>query len=339
MPKKEKARAVGVGIDVSKGSLAVCVRREGGVEKGLSVTNDAAGVAKLARDLAGCACPVVMEATSHYNWLVAVTLSEAGLDVRVINPILAGKYIKGSVRMVKSDPADAATLARMSEVEPKLPPRFSATRESLVWRKKYGLSETLKRKCSEMRRAVAGAREAASSLGTDASVAVARAEVALHALDAEARAMGKKLALEAAELSGGLAARLATVPGVSASAAGLACQLLSVGGGRNAKSWVAFAGLDVSVRQSGRWNGKCRLTKRGSPTLRRRLYCCAWGATRHDARFAALYASLREADHSYVESLIIIARKIVRLMYHIASDPSATYVEALAFPDAKPIIA
>ena len=339
MPRKEKARASGVGIDVSKGSLAICVRREDGVEKGLSVTNDAAGVAKLARALAGCACPVVVEATSHYNWLVAVTLSEAGLDVRVINPILARKYIKGSVRMVKSDPADAATLARMAEVEPGLPPRFSATRESLVWRKKYGLSETLKRKCSEMRRAVAGAREAASSLGADATATVARAEVALHALDAEARTMEKALASEAATLSGGLAARLATVPGVSASAAGLACQLLSAGSGRSAKSWVAFAGLDVSVRQSGTWQGRCRLTKRGSPTLRRRLYCCAWGATRHDARFAALYASLREAGRSYTETLVIIARKIVRLMFRIASDPSAIYVEALAFPVPKPIVA
>lgn len=279
---------------------------------------------------------MVMEATSHYNWLVAVTLSEAGLDVRVINPILTAKYTKSKVRMVKSDPADAALLARMAEAEPKLPPRFSATRESLAWRKEYGLLETVRRKCSELRMAVAGAREAAASLGLDAPADLGPAEDALRALDSAARKAEAALAAKAAALSGGLADRLATVPGVSMSAAGLACQLLSAGPGRDAKSWVAFAGLDVSVRQSGSWHGRVRLTKRGSPALRRRLYCCAWGAARNDPRFKRYYEELRAAGRAYVEALVIIARKIVRLMFRIASDPSATYVEALAFPAPKP---
>lgn len=336
---KDGARAVGVGIDVSKRDLSVCVRREGGAEERLTVGNDAAGIRRLLAALGGCACRIVLEATSHYSWLAAVSLSEAGMDARVINPLLARKYTKSAVRMVKSDPADAAVLARMAEAEPDLPPRFSATRESLVWRKKYGLSETLKRKCSEMRRAVAGLREAASSLGADASAAVGRAEAALRALDREARAMEKALAAEAAAISGGLAGRLSTVPGVSASAAGLACQLLATGGGRDAKSWVAFAGLDVSVRQSGEWRGRSRLTKRGSPSLRRRLFCCAWGAVMHDERFAAYYRSLRDAGRSYVEALVIVARKIVRLMFLIASDPAAEYDGALAFPAPKAPVA
>jgi transposase len=337
--RNEKARAAGVGIDVSKRELVACVRREGGAEKILRAGNDAAGARKLLAALGGCACRVVIEATSHYSWLAAVTLSEAGMDVRVINPILTAKYSKSGVRMVKSDPADAATLALMAESDPKLPARFSATREGLAWRKEYGLFETLRRKCSEMRVAVAGAREAAASLGLDASADLAPAEVALRALDAAARKAGAALAARAAALSGGLAERLATIPGVSMSAAGLACQLLATGGGRDAKSWVGFVGLDVSVRESGSWRGRARLTKRGSPALRRRLFCAAWGAVMHDGRFGAYYGSLRAAGRSYVEALVIVARKIVRLMFRISSEPGATYDEAKAFPAPKPAAA
>jgi transposase len=337
--RKEKSRAVGVGIDVSKTELAVCVRREGGALERSTVANGAAGVRRLVRSLAGCACPIVTEATSHHGWLAAVSLVEAGLDARVINPILAVKYTKSGVRMVKSDPADAATLALMAEVDGKLPPTFSATREGLAWRKEYGLVETLKRKCSEMRVAVAGAREAAASLGLDASAGLAPAEGALKALDAAARKAEAALAARAAGLSGGLAARLATIPGVSASAAGLACQLLATGGGRDAKSWVAFAGLDVSVRQSGAWRGKSRLTKRGSGALRARLYCCAWGAVRNHARFRALYDELRAKGRKHAEALVIIARKIVRTMFAVASGRAVRYDEALAFPAGKASVA
>lgn len=330
-----KARAVGVGIDVSKRELVVHVSREGGASDAFRVPNDEAGARRLVKSLAGVSCRIVLEATSHYGWLAAVSLVEAGMDARVINPVLTAKYSKGSVRKVKSDPADAATLARMAEAEPGLPPRFSATREALAWRKEYVLCETVKRKCRELRTAVAGAREAAASVGAGVPADLSAVEAALRALDAAARKAEKSLAEAASALSGGLAARLETVPGVSASAAGLACQLLSVGEGRDAKSWVAFAGLDVQVRQSGSWSGKVRLTKRGSPALRHRLFCCAWGAVRNDAAFSSWYDELRKAGRAYSESLVIIARKIVRTMFAIASTPGAEYDEALAFPPKK----
>lgn len=336
MPRKAKARAVGVGIDVSKRELAVCVRREGGALERSTVANDAAGVRRLARGLAGCACPIVTEATSHYGWLAAVSLVEAGLDARVINPILAVKYTKSGVRMVKSDPADAATLALMAERDGSLPPTFALSREALAWRKEYGLFETLKRKCAEARKAIAGAREALACVGVAPSAGLAAAEASLKALDSAARKAEASLAARAAELSGGLAGRMSTVPGVSASMAGLACQLLAVGEGRDSGSWVAYAGLDVSVRQSGEWRGRSRLTKRGSATLRRRLFCCAWGAVRHDAAFRAAYDGLRESGRSYVEALVIVARKLVRILFEIASGRSESYDASLAWPARKP---
>jgi transposase len=38
---------------------------------------------------------------------------------------------------------------------------------------------------------------------------------------------------------------------------------------------VAYAGLDIAVRQSGKWRGEAKLSKRGSGRLRRILYMTA----------------------------------------------------------------
>ncbi|OUS26643.1 hypothetical protein A9Q98_10035 [Thalassotalea sp. 42_200_T64] len=99
---------------------------------------------------------------------------------------------------------------------------------------------------------------------------------------------------------------------------------------KNANSWVAFAGMDTSVRQSGTWKGKGKMTKRGNPYLRKRLYNAAWGAKMHDEHFKAYYDQLRSRGRGYVESLCIIAKKILRIAYqvrvnHIKYDPKVAF--------------
>src|SRR4030042_1073534 len=65
------------------------------------------------------------------------------------------------------------------------------------------------------------------------------------------------------------------------------------------KQWIAYAGLDVSRRQSGKWKGRCRLTKRGNAYLRKRLFCAAWGAKMHNEKFRKYYDGLREKGRTY----------------------------------------
>ena len=47
-------------------------------------------------------------------------------------------------------------------------------------------------------------------------------------------------------------------------------------------------GLDVRIRESGRFKGKRKLTKQGEPELRRLLFCAAHPARTHQ-RFADYY--------------------------------------------------
>jgi transposase len=56
---------------------------------------------------------------------------------------------------------------------------------------------------------------------------------------------------------------------------------------------LAFAGLDPRIRQSGRWTGTPRMSKRGSPHLRRAVMLAAAGAAQRDTWCAAIYNRYR----------------------------------------------
>ena len=49
----------------------------------------------------------------------------------------------------------------------------------------------------------------------------------------------------------------------------------------NVDPFIAFVGLDVRVRQSGRWQGRRKLTKSGDGEIRRLLFNAAMQARRN----------------------------------------------------------
>ena len=116
-----------VGIDVSKATIDVAFVYTDG-ESSERYSNDETGIGLVLVKLQETTglYKVVMESTGRYHLLAALRLSEAGVDVRVINPLLAKPYYGGQIRKVKTDKADARVLARMALLEPKLPAQFGS---------------------------------------------------------------------------------------------------------------------------------------------------------------------------------------------------------------------
>jgi transposase len=83
---------------------------------------------------------------------------------------------------------------------------------------------------------------------------------------------------------------------------------------------VAFAGLDVKVVQSGEFTGtQGKLTKRGSPFLRRALWLAANVAAFKDPTMSEYYQSLRlRGKHHYV-AISAVARKLCNIIFAILS--------------------
>lgn len=320
-----------VGIDVAKSMLSVCVRYPNGTEHALAIRNINADITeKLLPLVAQCTGKVVMESTGHYHWLVALVLTEAGHDVRVVNPILAKQYTSGNVRKVKTDPADASGLARMAAVADNLPPRFSLGKNALYLRKKLAMLHSMGRGLQTLTASLRSVEDAQTILDIHDSAAVSALREAIATLKKTLGKLERECVRDAKQdtQTAEAATLLVSIPGVSEFCAILALQWFHHMPGTTAKSWVAYAGLDISSRSSGTWKGTCRLTKRGNVFLRRRLYSAAWGAVMNNADFKAYYDQLRMAEgRAHVEALIIIARKIVRTMFtvmqtHSMYDPS-----------------
>ena len=72
---------------------------------------------------------------------------------------------------------------------------------------------------------------------------------------------------------------------------------------------VAYAGLDVTVRQSGKWRGQRKVSKRGSGAVRRALYMAAvHSLTQEDSAFRAYYQHLVERGLPKMSAVMAKAR-------------------------------
>lgn len=89
----------------------------------------------------------------------------------------------------------------------------------------------------------------------------------------------------------------------------------------NAKALVAYAGLDATVKASGKFEGtRNRISKRGSPTLRNSLWMAAVTARRFNPELKAYYDTKRsQGKHSGVATGAV-ARRLVHLIYSIWKD-------------------
>ena len=105
-----------VGIDVSKGKSTVTIRRPGDevvmqprdIPHTQSAVND---LIRLIKNLDG-ETKVCMEHTGRYYEPIATWLSNAGIFVSAVNPILIKDFSDGSLRSPKTDKADSKEIAR-----------------------------------------------------------------------------------------------------------------------------------------------------------------------------------------------------------------------------------
>ena len=84
---------------------------------------------------------------------------------------------------------------------------------------------------------------------------------------------------------------------------------------------VAFAGLDVRVSQSGEFNGtRQKLSKRGSPYLRRAIWLAASRAAFCDDILSEYYNGLRARGKHHLTAVGAVARKLCNIIYAILKE-------------------
>jgi transposase len=90
---------------------------------------------------------------------------------------------------------------------------------------------------------------------------------------------------------------------------------------KSADQYVAYAGLDPSSYRSGDTiDRRGKISKRGSPTLRRALYLAAFVVGRKHACFHRIYQKHRRQGKNHCNALVVVARHLARVIWRMLTD-------------------
>ena len=309
---------LGIGIDVSKAELVFVglTNSEPYIIRVNNKMKTVRGVLHRLRQTGYCK-KIICESTGHYHLKLLLACQEVGLEIILLNPLQSSKHTKSKIRKIKTDPEDGLTLATMCVTEPNLPQPVELTMPKVLIRLKMGQLASLEKQLQAFQRSIRQYEETYEELG-----------LALSELQAEFRdhfrrlkRLQKRMLQELEDLLVEYMAddksfnRLCEIPGYSHIVSGLVGQFDRQVKGAN--SWVAYVGLDISVRESGTWKGRGKLTKRGNAYLRKRLFQAAWGACMNYDYVRAYYDDLKLHGRKHIEAICMIARKLLRIAYQI----------------------
>ncbi len=81
------------------------------------------------------------------------------------------------------------------------------------------------------------------------------------------------------------------------------------------KKLIAFAGIDPTVYQSGKFEGSSRISKRGNRHLRRVIWLMTTHVIEHNAIFRAYYMKKRGEGQPFKKAVFATAHKLIRLIF------------------------
>ena len=111
---------------------------------------------------------------------------------------------------------------------------------------------------------------------------------------------------------------LFTIPGIGPTTG--ATILAEIGGIQrfdSAIKLIAFAGLDPKLKESGTYQGKTPISKRGSKYLRNAIWYSAMVACRVNPTFKRIYQERRNKGKSHRYAVTAAANKLTKIIYHI----------------------
>jgi len=85
------------------------------------------------------------------------------------------------------------------------------------------------------------------------------------------------------------------------------------------KKLIAFAGMDPSVCQSGKYIGRSKLSKRGNRHLRRAIYLMASAVVSQNAFFKAYFVRRKREGLTPQRALLATAHKLIRVIFAMLS--------------------
>lgn len=255
---------------------------------------------------------IAIEPTNTYHERFVELAIKAGHTLYLVDAYRLRYYRDAIGQRAKTDPSDAVLLERYLGAEREhlraYDPRSPA--HQTLWR-------LIKRRAGvvESRKSIAQSWKGIATLGPSVRALLKHHDHFIEIVEREIHRMALRLGW------GGDLERLQSIPGIGPLNAVILCSVYHRGSFKSADAFVAFLGLDVRVRDSGRFRGKRKLTKKGDSEPRRALFNGARNAARTPS-FKAFYELLRARGLSTTAAYVAVSRKLVRLAYALMRDQS-----------------
>lgn len=301
--------AIYVGIDVSKDRLDVHVRPGG---EAFAVARNGKGLEELVERLRALAPALVaVEATGGFETIVAAAIAGAGLPLAVVNPAQVRHFAQAVGKRAKTDPIDAAVIARFAEaVQPQpraLPDAAARLLAELVGRRRQLIEMLVAERQREKRVEAARVRKSLTR-----HIAALQKELPIidHEIDIMVR--GSPVWREKEDL-------LISFPGVGDTLARTFLAEVPELGRLRRREIASLVGVAPFTRQSGNWKGKSMIGG-GRAAARSAAFMAALSAIRCNPVLRAFYQQLLAAGKPKMVALIAVARKILTILNAMLRD-------------------
>jgi transposase len=301
-----------VGFDVAKDSLvAARIDKSGIVKEHWNIANSELAIKPLLIALRDKHKHLVVasEATGDYHRLLALTCLDLGINFRLLNPLTVKRFIRTTVRKRKTDITDAEAIARVAlQGEGNLISYSDLNIVKPILRTSISLTQ-IAQMCDLMGQRMSALVPEDKALTNELTQCQLRLKQASTAFRDYAAKHTDKHTRKLLMSIPGIANNLVT---------DIMVEIGDVSRFKGPKQLIAYAGLDPKVLQSGKTlNRYGHITKRGSKHLRRALFLSASVAKRCDSSFKSVYDKKRNEGKRYKEANIVVARKILRVIYAV----------------------
>ena len=114
---------------------------------------------------------------------------------------------------------------------------------------------------------------------------------------------------------------LTSIPGIGrASAIYFMAEIVDIKGFSGYRKLIGFCGLDPVIKQSGKYKGAFRISKRGNSHARRVMWIMAGCVKRSCPYFREYYLMKRDGGKSYKEAVIAVSTKLLRVIHALLNE-------------------
>lgn len=303
-----------LGVDIAKHKFDVCLIMPTGQQRQQVFANTSIGLQRLSTWLTQFGIThahVCLEATGTYGDALAAYLYDLGHLVSIINPAAIKAFAASRLSRTKTDRGDALLIAQFCRAQqpPCWTPPVPEVRElQALVRRLEALTEM---RGMEHNRSTSGIASTTVMASIAAHVAYLDTEI-MHIEQCIQQHIKQHPHLHKQH------ALLQSIPGIGAATAALFLAEVDVKQYPHARQVAAFAGLVPCMRQSGSSvQGRTRLSKVGSPRVRRALYFPAVTALRCSPGMRHWAAGLRARGKCPMQIIGAAMRKLVHIMYGV----------------------